>query len=157
MSKDEQGSRLQIILAEDHRNVRRLLRTTLEWDGRFEVIAETGDGLEAVALVERLQPDVIILDIRLPGLEGIAATKDIKARSPSTKVIAMSVHDDVAHIYDALAAGADGYVVKSGRDAIAEAVVRVSRGEIYLTPPISLERIESYRQNAGKPSLQILS
>ena len=157
MSKDEQGRRLRIILAEDHRTLRGLIRRTLERDRRFEVIGETGDGLEAVALAGRRLPDVVILDIRLPGLEGIAATKKIKVGSPSTKVIVMSMHDDAAHIYDALAAGASGYVVKSEMDAIAEAVARVSKGEIYLTPPISLERIESYRQNAGKPSLQILS
>lgn len=157
MSEDEQGRRLRIILAEDHRTLRGLIRRNLERDGRFEVIGETGDGLEAVALAGRLLPDVVILDIRLPGLEGIAATRKIKGGYPSTKVIVMSMHEDAAHIYDALAAGASGYVVKSGMDAIAEAVARVGDGETYLTPPISLGGIEEYRQSAGRPSLPILS
>jgi len=155
MSSKEQSKKLKIILAEDHRALRKLLLINLRQDDRFELVAETGNGLEAVALVEKLRPDVLIMDIRLPGLEGIEATKKTKAILPSVKVIVMSMHDDPAHIYEALAAGGEGYVVKSGIDDLPQAIVKVANGEIYLTPPISLDRIVQYQQTNDKPQLQI--
>jgi DNA-binding NarL/FixJ family response regulator len=156
MSRSEQRKKLKIILAEDHRGLRKLLRINLRQDDRFEVVAETGNGLEAVALVEKMRPDLLIMDIRLPGLEGIEATKKIKAVVPSVKILVMSMHNDAAHIYEALAAGSEGYVVKSGIDDLPQAILKVVNGEVYLTPPISLDRIAQYQQANNRPQLKIL-
>jgi DNA-binding NarL/FixJ family response regulator len=156
MPNNEQRRKLKIILAEDHGTLRKLLQISLRKDERFEVLAETGDGLEAIDLVEKMRPDVLVIDIRLPGLKGIEATRQIKAIAPSVKVIVMSMHDDDAHVYDALAAGSEGYVVKSAIDDLPQAIVRVADGETYLTPPISLDRIAKYQQANNKPQLQIL-
>lgn len=148
--------KLKIVLAEDHKNVRKLLQIELNQDERFEVVAETGNGLEAVELAENLKPDVLVMDIRLPGMDGIHAVQRVKDDSPSVRVVMMSMHMDESHIYDALAAGASGYVVKSAIADLPQAIVSVSKGEIYLTPPISLQRVENYRRKANKPPLDIL-
>ena len=153
---DERGRKLRVVVAEDHRAVRKLIQISLKQDGRFDVVAETGDGLEVVELVRQLQPDVLVIDIRLPGLDGIQATRRIRAGS-ACAVIVMSMHDDDAHIYDALAAGARGYVVKSGINDLPEAISKVSNGEIYLAPPISLKRIEMYRRKYDKPPIEALT
>jgi DNA-binding NarL/FixJ family response regulator len=147
---------LRVLIAEDHKGVRKLLKIVLKQDGNIEVVDETGDGLQAVKLAQTLQPDVALMDIRLPGLDGLEATRRIKATSPPTRVIIMSMHDEDAYIYEALAAGASGYVVKSDIQNIGQAIISVHVGKIYLTPPISLQRIENYRSVAKKPPLEVL-
>jgi DNA-binding NarL/FixJ family response regulator len=144
---------LKIVLAEDHPAVRSLIRINLKQDGRFKVVAETGNGLEAIGLVKNLHPDVLVIDIRLPGLDGIKAIQKVKAVSPLTRVIIMSMYDDDVYVYNALAAGARGYVVKSGLESLSEAITTVSDGHIYITPPVSLDRIRQYQRDRRKPPL----
>jgi DNA-binding NarL/FixJ family response regulator len=144
---------LKIVLAEDHAAVRSLIRINLKQDGHFKVIAETGNGIEAIELVEKLHPDVLVIDIRLPGLDGIQAIQKVKAVSPLTEVIVMSMYDDDVYVYNALAAGARGYVVKSGLENLPEAITAVNDGHIYLTPPVSLDRIKQYQRDRHKPPL----
>jgi DNA-binding NarL/FixJ family response regulator len=149
----EQKSKLNIVIAEDHAVIRKLLRMEVERHELLELAGETGDGLEVIQLVENMRPDILVIDIRLPGLNGIEAVRKIKAEFPVTRVIVMSMYDDDAHIYDALSAGAMGYVVKSRINDLPEAIETVSAGRIFLTPPITLDRIEAYRRNTNKPSL----
>lgn len=144
---------LRVVLAEDHQAIRSLIRIILRQDNQCEVIAETENGLEAIEMVEKLQPDIFVTDIRLPDKAGIDSIQKVKAVSPQTDVIIMSMYDDDVYVYNALAAGARGYVIKSGLVKLPEAITRVDEGYVYLTPPISLERIRRYQEDRQKPPL----
>ncbi len=146
---------ITIILAEDHKTVRELLSSMLAQDERFEDVADVKDGHAALAEAERLKPDVLVTDLRLPGLDGIEVAKRIPGVSPGTKTVLISMYSDEAHVYDSLAAGARGYVVKSSVENLPEAIVKVAGGELYLSPPLSIDSIESYRLRYRKPALPI--
>ncbi|MDR3554510.1 MAG: response regulator transcription factor [Syntrophobacteraceae bacterium] len=102
----------RIVLAEDHAILREGLRMLLSAQSSFEVVGEAGDGREAVQLVKSLKPDLVIMDLSMPVLDGVGATREIKKISPSTKILVLTVHKTEERILDALAAGADGYVLK---------------------------------------------
>lgn len=144
---------MRIVIAEDHENVRRLVRAYLEEDDQVEVVGEAGDGLQAMDLARRLEPDVLVIDLRLPGLDGAEAARRMRSEYPSTRVIVMSMYDDDAHVYEALASGARGYVTKAQVDRLPQAIAAVASGGLYLAPPITLDRIEKYRQRTGKAPL----
>ena len=106
---ERQKSNIKIILADDHPLLRDSLRNILEKQEDFEVVAEAGDGEEAVELVDRLTPDVVIMDISMPNLNGLEATRRIKAKHPAIAVMILTVHSDSEHILGILQAGAGGY------------------------------------------------
>jgi DNA-binding NarL/FixJ family response regulator len=125
-------------LADDHAVVRKGIREFLEEAGDIEVIAEAGDGREAMRLVEEVLPDVAVLDIRMPEVTGVEATRHIKAHHPEVRVLILSSYDDDPYVFALLEAGADGYVLKTASgDEIARAVRTVSRGESALSPEIA--------------------
>ncbi len=103
---------ISIVLADDHPVVRRGMRSLLEAETEFSVVGETGDGLETVRLVERLQPDVLVLDLMMPGLSGLEVIRIIHQRTPRTRVVVFSMHGDNAFVAEALKNGATGYVLK---------------------------------------------
>ena len=120
---------LSIVLADDHPVVRRGVRTILEAERDFSVVGEAGDGLETVRLVERLQPDVLVLDLMMPGLSGLEALRIIRQRSPRTRVVVLSMHDNNAFVAEALKNGATGYVLKgSDEQNLVRAVCQTCRG-----------------------------
>ena len=107
----------RILLADDHTLVRQGLRRILEEQPDWQVVAETGNGLDAVRLAEELQPDVVILDIGMPLLNGLEAARQIAKRVPSARVLMLSMHADEVHITKAIEAGAGGYLVKDSADS----------------------------------------
>ncbi len=149
------NDRIRVAIADDEKFLRGVLEDVLAEDDHFEVIPGTGDGLEAVELAKEHRPDVLVLDIRLPGISGLEAAKRVAVESPSTKVVVMSMYDMEAYVYEALKSGARGYVIKQSADKIAEAIATVSGGEIYLTPPLTLDTVDSFRRQVGWPPLNL--
>lgn len=137
--------RITIILADDHHLVRAGLRALLSAQADFEIVGEVGDGLETMKLVEKLQPDVLVLDVMMPGLNGLAVAKQVNHRCPSTRVVMLSMHSNVAYVAEALRNGAAGYVLKDSTAAdLAAAVRRVMAGGRFLSPPLAEEDVSSY-------------
>jgi DNA-binding NarL/FixJ family response regulator len=128
----------RILLADDHAVVRFGLRALLEISG-LEVVAEAGEGREALRLAEQLAPDVAILDIAMPGLNGIDAAELLRARSPHTRIVILSMYADSEHVHRAFAAGASAYLLKgSASEDIVTAVRQVMVGRRYVSPELSL-------------------
>jgi DNA-binding NarL/FixJ family response regulator len=130
--------KITIIIADDHTLVREGTRQCLEREDDFEVIAEAADGNEAVRLVNELKPNVAIVDIAMPNLNGIEAAKQIKKTQPGTAVLALSAYDDDEYIYALLEAGADGYLLKNVRgQQLVDAIRDVCAGEVVLDPHVA--------------------
>jgi DNA-binding NarL/FixJ family response regulator len=130
--------RITILLAEDHKIVREGTRQLLEQIADMQVVGEASDGLEAVRLAAEIQPDVIVMDVRLPHLNGIEATRTITARFPKIKVLILSAYDDDSYVFPLLDAGASGYLLKTSSGAeLAEAIKLVYAGQTALSPRIS--------------------
>lgn len=152
---------IRVVLADDHALVREGTRRILEQHGDLQVVGEAGDGEEAVALVERLRPDVAVVDIAMPRLNGIEATRRIKAISPATSVLILSAYDDDQYVFALLEAGAAGYVLKDvpGQEVV-EAVRSVNAGEAVLHPVIArkvLRRFTAAGEGGDRPSTAPLS
>ena len=136
-------SHVRVLLVDDHTVVRRGLRRILEAVPDVEVVSEVGDGSQAVEATVRLRPDVVLMDVSLPGLNGIQAARQIACNSPDTRVLMLSMHADEQYIEQSLAAGAKGYLLKDADDQdLVGAVLAVARGDTYLparwaghTPP----------------------
>ncbi len=125
---------LGILIADDHGIVRSGLRLLLERQPDMEVIAEAGDGVDAVALALRERPDLCVLDVQMPRMTGLQATREIKSHAPEVTVLMLSMHADERYLFDALKAGASGYVLKREADQdLVGAVRAVGRGDAFLT------------------------
>lgn len=149
---------VSLVIAEDHTLFREGTRQLLEQGHEFRVIGEAARGDEAVDVVCRLRPDVVLLDMRMPGLNGIEATRRILARQPQVKVLVVSAYDDDEYVTEALKAGAAGYLLKTapGRE-LAQAVQAVARGEAYLSGSISRRLASRWLGSAGLGGSQQLS
>lgn len=147
-----QAQKIRIMLADDHPLLRQALRNVLEKNSDFEVIAEASDGEEAVRLATELVPDVVIMDISMPNLNGLEATKQIKASNPEIAVLVLTVHTDSEHIMSILRAGAGGYLTKSVYgDEVTNAVRALVSGETVLSPTISQQILKYAFQHSTKP------
>jgi DNA-binding NarL/FixJ family response regulator len=136
--------RIRILLADDHMMVRQGIRAVLEREG-FDVVAEAMDGREAVKLAEKLKPDVAVLDIAMPLLNGIDAAREIRRVSPRTKTTLLTVHEENQYVIEALRAGVTGYVVKTkAADDLVKAIREVSLGAVYMSPGVSREAVRAY-------------
>jgi two-component system, NarL family, response regulator NreC len=145
---------ISIVLADDHPVVRRGMQTLLEAEPDFAIIGEAGDGLESVRLVENLQPDVLILDLMMPGLSGLEALRIIRKRSPRTRVVVLSMHDTHAFVAEALMNGATGYVLKGSDELnLVRAVREAAGGRRFLSPPVTERAIDAYIEQARSASL----
>jgi DNA-binding NarL/FixJ family response regulator len=144
--------RIRILLADDHTVVRQGLRKLLEERPDWEVIAEAGDGREAVRLTEQHKPDVAILDVAMPLLNGIEATRQITKRAPATRVLILSMHADEAYVTQILQAGATGYLLKDSADVdLLKAVSEAAQGRSFFSPAIARVMLDDYvRQLADK-------
>jgi len=132
------GRRLRVLLVDDHEVVRVGLRALIERQPGIEVVGEAGTAREAVSQTGRLAPDVVVLDVRLPGSSGLEACRQIKAHWPETRIIILTSFPDDEVLLDAIAAGADGYVLKQvGSDDLVRALERVGRGESLLDPSVT--------------------
>jgi DNA-binding NarL/FixJ family response regulator len=140
---------LTILLADDHQVVRLGLRSVLEREPNFQLIGEAADGLEVLPLVERLQPDVLVLDLMMPGLGGLEITRQMSHRAVRTRVVILSMHANEAYVAQALNNGALGYVLKgSHASELVQAIHAAAAGECYLSPPLSERAIQLYVQRA---------
>ena len=141
-----------VLLADDHPVVRKSLKCDLELEAGFKVVGEASNGEEAVKLVSELHPDVVIMDIAMPKLNGIEATRQIKAASPDTIVLALTVYDDVEHVLGILESGADGYLTKNlSVEDIIKAIQSSIAGEMVLSPQIVSRVIRYTLKNTVKP------
>jgi two-component system, NarL family, response regulator NreC len=137
--------RLCILLADDHKIVRQGIRKILEDHPDWQVVAEAGDGREAVRLALELKPDIAILDIGMPLLNGIEATSQITRRAPQVKVVILSMHPNEAYITRALQAGAKGYLLKdSADDDLIRALTLVSQGKSFFSPAVAKVMLDDY-------------
>lgn len=138
-----------IILADDHQILRDALRMLLESQPDFHVLAETGDGLEATRLTERFKPEVLVLDMLMPGLSGLDVTRNVVRASPETKVIILSMYDTESYVVDSLSAGAVGYVLKkSSSQELIFGIRQVLTGKVFLSPSLNERAIDAYIQRA---------
>jgi len=143
-----------ILLADDHQVVRQGLRALLEAEPEFQIIGEAGDGLETMRLVERFKPQVLILDLMMPGVNGLEVTRQIHQRFPETAIVVLSMHSNEAYVLEALRNGAAGYVLKeTGITDLVRAVREALAGRRYLSPPLSARAIDSYVQKAQAATL----
>jgi NarL family two-component system response regulator LiaR len=145
--------KITILLAEDHVVVRESIRQLLEREAGFEVIGEASDGEEAVDTARRLKPDVIIMDISMPNLNGIEATRQIKALHPPAAILILTAYDYEQYIFPLLEAGAAGYLLKDvGSRELIEAIQTVHRGEAVLHPTVARKVMERLRQPKTEPA-----
>lgn len=142
-------NKIRILLADDHQVVREGFRALLQAEADFEIVAETGDGLDAVRLVEQHKPQVLVVDLMMPGLNGLEVARQITQRSPRTRIVVLSMHANEAYVLEALKNGASAYVLKDASAAeLVRAVREASAGRRYLSPPLSEPAIDSYIQRA---------
>jgi len=135
--------KIRILIADDHTLVREGTRERLEREEDFEVVGEAADGEEAVKLAQELKPNVAIIDIAMPNLNGIEATKQIKANQPATSILVLSAYDNDQYIYAVLEAGASGYLLKNVRGAqLVDAIRDVSAGEVVLDPHVARKVVQ---------------
>ncbi|KWW20853.1 MULTISPECIES: response regulator transcription factor [Bacillaceae] len=139
-----------IIIIDDHQLFREGVKRILDFESSFDVVAEGDDGSEAMDLVETHKPDVVIMDINMPNMNGVEATKMLVNRYPETKVIILSIHDDENYVQHALKTGAQGYLLKEmDADALIDAVRVVAEGGSYLHPKVTHNLVKEYRRLAA--------
>lgn len=140
---------IRLLLADDHAVVRSGLRMLLEAQPDFEIVGEAETGTSAVAMVRELRPDAVLMDIQMPDLNGIEATKIIKEMSPKTAVLALTMHEDDHYFFEMLHAGASGYVLKrAAPDELVQAIRTVCRGDVYLHPTMAKRLVTDYLNRA---------
>ncbi len=145
----------RILLADDHGVVRQGLRAVLARDASFEVIGESGDGREAVRLADALQPDVVIMDISMPQLNGIEAAKQIVKANPRTHIIILSMHSDETYLMRALQAGVKGYLLKeSAEEDLIRAVRMVAQGKPFFSPAVTSALLADYMRDMQQRNLR---
>jgi two-component system response regulator NreC len=146
---------IRLILADDHGIVRQGLRLVLEKE-HFEVLGEASDGLEAIRLIQELHPEIAVLDIDMPGLDGLAVLRESARTSPKTRIIILTRHMEEPYAVEALRIGARGYVIKTQASTDLVAAIRhVDRGEVYLSPKISKAVVQAYLNNTDGPAAQL--
>lgn len=141
---------IRVVLADDHAVVRKGIREFLEQSGDISVVAEATDGSEAIDLIAEHQPDVAVLDIRMPSLTGIEATRRIKAEYPGVRVLILTAYDDDPYVFALLQAGASGYILKTADSTeLVQAVRAVHRGESALDPAVAQKVVQQL--TSGRP------
>lgn len=139
----------KIIIIDDHQLFREGVKRILDFEKTFEVVAEGDDGTQAVQLVEEYEPDVVIMDINMPTMNGVEATGQLIEKFPNTRVIILSIHDDENYVQHALKTGASGYLLKEmDADALIQAVKVVAEGGAYLHPKVTHNLVREYRRLA---------
>ncbi|MBA2175554.1 response regulator transcription factor [Halobacillus locisalis] len=137
----------RIVLIDDHKLFREGVKRILDFESSFEVVAEGDDGTSAVHLIEQYMPDVVLMDINMPSMNGVEATAEVTKKFPDMKVIILSIHDDENYVTHALKTGAQGYLLKEmDSDALIEAIKVVSEGGSYLHPKVTHNLVAEYRR-----------
>ena len=145
---------IRVLLVDDHELMREGLRSLFAQDGEFEVVGEAGDARTAVELAAACRPHVVIMDVSLPDLSGVEATRQVLGRAPEVKVVALSVHDDPQYVAGMLEAGASGYVVKGAASVeVLRAVRAALAGRTYLSPELAGAVYDQMQRFAAHPEL----
>ena len=144
--------RIRILLADDHAVVRQGFKMILSAQPDMEIVGEAGNGREAVDLAEDLKPDIVVMDVAMPELNGIEATRRLAASMPHVRVVALSMHKDNVYVREILRAGARGYLLKDSVAAdLVSAVRAVAQGEGYISPAFSNAVLDDYRKHVTNP------
>src|SRR3954451_20111979 len=152
----DSSAAMKVLIADDHGIVRSGLRMLLERQADIEVIAEASDGAAARDAAVRERPDLAILDVNMPKLTGLQATREIKEQAPDVAVLILSMHDDERYLFEALKAGASGYVLKTQADTDLVAAIRaVERGEPFLTPEAQQALIKDVLDRGGEAQAEL--
>jgi len=148
----------KVLIADDHKIVREGLKALIDKQESMQVVAEADNGLEAVRLARKLQPDVVIMDLGMPQMNGIEATREVTAREPGIKVIALSMHSDKRFVLQMIKAGASGYLLKdSAFEELITAIKTVVSNQSYLSPKITDVVIKDYLQTLSKGDVSAFS
>lgn len=141
--------KIRIVLIDDHQLFREGVKRILAMESEFEIVADGEDGTQAVELVEQYHPDVILMDINMPNMNGVEATRELVTTYPNVKVLILSIHDDESYVTHVLKTGAAGYLLKEmDADALIEAVKVVASGGAYIHPKVTHNLIKEYRRLA---------
>lgn len=145
------GNKKKVMIAEDHKLFREGLKSMLSAREDLDIIAEAEDGLEAIRLVKRNQPDLLLVDLSMPRLSGISVMKDVKSQFPDVKILALSIHESDQYVLEAFEAGTDGYCIKdASRDELMFAIDSVLEGKTYISPGIADNVMEGYLEESRK-------
>ncbi len=138
-------ARTKVLIVDDHAIVREGVKMILAKESDIDVVGEAADGRQALDMVDRLSPDVVIMDLSMPGMGGIEATKQVKGRHPTLHVLALTMHEDESYVFQLLRAGASGYVLKrAAAQDLLQAVRAAARGEAFLYPSVARKVVEDY-------------
>src|SRR5256885_2849041 len=141
----KEGRMIRIVLADDHQVVRGGLRVLLDGIPDFSVVGEESDGLRVADMVERLRPDVLVVDLMMPGLGGLEVTRRVVKRTPGTRVVILSMHADPAYVWEGLNNGARAYVLKdASATCLTLALREAAAGRRYISPPLSEAELQEY-------------
>jgi two-component system response regulator NreC len=140
---------IKIVLADDHQIVRKGFKALLAAEVDLSVVGEAGDGLETINIVERLQPEILVLDLMMSGINGLEVTRQLSKKSPKTGIVILSMHSNEGYVLEALRSGAKAYILKEAPpEELIKAIREVSAGRRYLSAPLSERAIEAYTQKA---------
>ena len=146
---------IRIMLVDDHDIIRTGLRSYLQTQPGMEVVAEARDGEEAVRLAAQMQPNIILMDITMPNMDGLEATRQLKSLAPESLVLALTVHEDKQYFMEMLAAGASGYLTKqAAADELVSAIRAVANGNVYLQPALARWLLDDYQRLANQEQAQ---
>jgi two-component system, NarL family, response regulator NreC len=147
---------VKLFLADDHQVVREGVRALLERQAGFSVVGDASDGLQVLPLVERLRPDILIIDLVMPGLSGLDVTREVARKCAGTRIIVLSMHSSDAYVLQALRNGASGFVLKDASSTeLIRAIGEVLAGRRYLSPPLSENAIAAYIKRAEGAELDV--
>lgn len=146
---------IKIFLADDHELIRTGIRNLLGSNKDFLIVGESGDGEETIRKVREVKPDVVVIDISMPGMSGIEVTKHLREKYPNVKVLVLTMHENVEYVYQIYKSGAGGYLLKNaGKEEISSAIYAVARGEKFFSPRISELMISGYMKQAERRDSQ---
>jgi len=151
-ASDKHPSKVKILLADDHIMLRQVIRVLLERESDFDVVAEASDGEEAARLCDKFKPDVVLMDVAMPNIGGLEATKKIKSAHPDIAVLVLTIHDDEEYIIGFFEAGAAGYLVKSAYgEELVQAIRSLHAGDVVVHPLIMQKMLNRLASHKTKP------